>query len=266
MPLEWGYNQENGPEKWPQCFPAAGGARQSPIDIRPVDLKTITNNRKLSWRYVPENTKDVCNSGYGWKVSVNGVGSELVGGPLDGTYVLEQFHCHWGKTNVEGSEHTINGQKFAGELHLVHWNASKYSSFSEAATYPDGLAVLGVFLKPGRKHLELDKIVNQLRKVQYRGESAKILVPVNPAAFLPENSGYYTYQGSLTTPPCSECVVWIVFKEPVEVSQEQLESFRRLRCYSVEDTCPCDEFRGFVKSNFRPTLPLGQREVKECRQ
>lgn len=265
MPLEWGYNQENGPEKWSECFPEAGGTRQSPIDIKPVDLKSISPNRKLTWKYVPENTIDVTNPGYCWKVHVNGAGSELTGGPLDGKYVLEQFHCHWGSTNNEGSEHTVNGKKFAGELHLVHWNSTKYSSFAEAAKYPDGLAVLGVFLKPGRKHFELDKIVDQLNLIQHKGETAKILVPVNPAALLPDDSGYYTYQGSLTTPPCSECVIWIVFKEPVELSQEQLDAFRRLRSFCVDDICPCDEFKGFVKSNFRPTLPIGQREVKECR-
>lgn len=266
MPLEWGYSDENGPEKWAQCYPEARGKRQSPIDIVPVDLTNLHANRKLTWKYIPENTIDVSNPGYCWKVHVNGEGSELTGGPLDGKYVLEQFHCHWGKTNEEGSEHTINGQQFAGELHFVHWNSTKYSSFAEAAKHPDGLCVLGVFLKPGRKHLELGKIVGQLSKIQFRGEQAKILLPVNPGSFLPQDSGYYTYQGSLTTPPCSECVIWIVFKEPLEVSQEQLEAFRSLRCYSLEDQCPCDEFKGFVKSNFRPTLPLGQREVKECRQ
>ncbi|XP_030766166.1 carbonic anhydrase-like isoform X1 [Sitophilus oryzae] len=265
MPLEWGYNEDNGPDKWAQCYPEANGQRQSPIDIVPIDLKTINTNRRLTWKYIPENVVDVTNPGYCWKVHVNGEGSELSGGPLEGRYILEQFHCHWGKTNQEGSEHTINGEKYAGELHLVHWNASKYSSFNEAAKHPDGLCVLGVFLKPGRKNLELDKIVCQLNKIQYMGETAKILVPVNPGAFLPQDSGYYTYQGSLTTPPCSECVIWIVFKDPLEISQEQLESFRCLRSFCLEDQCPCDEFKGYVKTNFRPTLPLNEREVKECR-
>ncbi|XP_060535393.1 carbonic anhydrase isoform X2 [Cylas formicarius] len=266
MPLEWGYGRENGPEKWAQCFPEAAGARQSPVDIRHVDLKKLNANRKLEWRYIPENTKAVINPGYGWKVAVDGDGSQLTGGPLEGRYVLEQFHCHWGESNDEGSEHTINGKKFAGEIHLVHWNATKYKSFAEAVKHPDGLAVLGVFLKPGKKHLELDKIVKQLGYVEFRGQSAKILVPLSPASLIPEDSGYYTYQGSLTTPPCSECVIWIVFKEPVEVSQEQLDAFRRLKCYSQQDQRPCDEFQGFVKANFRPTLPLGQRDIKECRQ
>ncbi|XP_074032851.1 carbonic anhydrase 1 [Leptinotarsa decemlineata] len=266
MALDWGYGPTNGPNTWPQCYPEAAGQKQSPIDINPVDLKTLNANKKLEWKYVPENTDDVSNPGYGWKVHVHGHGSELTGGPLEGKYILEQFHCHWGESNDKGSEHTINGQTFAGELHLVHWNSTKYQSFGEAAQHPDGLCVLGVFLKPGKKHDEIEKVVAQLEKIEFKGESTKIFGPLNPALLLPENSGYYTYQGSLTTPPCSECVVWIVFKEPIEVSNEQLTAFRNLKSYCKEDSCPCDEFKGYVKSNFRPTLPVGQREVKECRQ
>lgn len=66
---------------------------------------------------------------------------------MDGEYQLEQFHCHWGKTDDVGSEHTIDGKSFAGELHLVHWNRTKYKSFADAAQYPDGLCVLGIFLQ-----------------------------------------------------------------------------------------------------------------------
>lgn len=79
---------------------------------------------------------------------MNGNGSNLSGGPLyNDDYVIEQFHSHWGSDVHKGSEHTVDGVCFAGELHLVHWNHTKYSSFAEAAGKPDGLAVLGVFLK-----------------------------------------------------------------------------------------------------------------------
>lgn len=79
---------------------------------------------------------------------MNGKGSELTGGPLnDDIYLIEQFHCHWGCSDGRGSEHTVDGQAFSGELHVVHWNSSKYKSFHEAAGHPDGLAVLAVFLK-----------------------------------------------------------------------------------------------------------------------
>lgn len=103
----------------------------------------------------PNNTKtpgislqSILISGYCWRVDVDGTGSELTGGPLgDNIYKLEQFHCHWGSSNGKGSEHTVDGAAYSGELHLVHWNTTKYPSFGEAAAHPDGLAVLGVFLE-----------------------------------------------------------------------------------------------------------------------
>lgn len=102
----------------------------------------------LKWKYVPEHTKSLVNPGYCWRVDVNGTESELTGGPLgNNIYKLEQFHCHWGCNDGKGSEHTVDGVSYAGELHLVHWNTTKYKSFNEAASQPDGLAVLGVFLK-----------------------------------------------------------------------------------------------------------------------
>lgn len=140
-----------GPEKWGELFPLARGKRQSPIDI---STQSTTKGSELAQplqiKYVPENTRSLVNPGYCWRVDVNGKDSELTGGPLgEDKYVLEQFHCHWGSTDAKGSEHTVDGQSYAGELHLVHWNQTKYESFAEAARHPDGLAVLGVFIKVG---------------------------------------------------------------------------------------------------------------------
>lgn len=266
MATEWGYSTINGPSTWQQLYPSACGDRQSPVDITPVDLKAFNPLQRLSWKYIPENTESVTNPGYSWKVQVNGKGSDLSGGPLEGKYVLEQFHCHWGATDNQGSEHTINGKKFSGELHLVHWNSTKYSSFEEACKHPDGLCVLGILLKPGRTHYELNKIVAKLSSIQFKDQVVNLGVPVDPGSFIPQCSGYWTYQGSLTTPPCSECVIWIVFQDPIEVSHEQLHAFRSLKSYCPEEGCPCDDFKGFVIDNFRPTHPIGRREIRECSQ
>lgn len=82
----------------------------------------------------------------------------------------------------------------------------------------------------------MDKITAQLSRVEHKGQSAKIGVPLNPGLFIPKDSGYYTYQGSLTTPPCSECVIWIVFKEPIEVSHEQVA----ITCLEMLEFCNFD--------------------------
>ncbi|XP_045465047.1 carbonic anhydrase [Harmonia axyridis] len=262
MSHHWGYCNENGPETWLDLYPAARGEHQSPVDIKPVDLKLLDSNKKLEWQYTPEKVKDIRNTGHAWQVDIIQGGSSLSGGPMKGKYELAQIHCHWGEKDDEGSEHSIEGKKFAAELHMVHWNSSKYSSLEEAAEHPDGFCVFGVFLKPGAKHEELDKIVAQLPKIQFKGQRAECPA-LNPANLLPKDMSYYTYCGSLTTPPCLECVIWIVFKEPIEVSQEQLAAFRNLKFHPQEEDCPCKDCDGSIKANSRPTLPLGPREVLE---
>lgn len=143
------FSQFSGPEKWPELFPMASGHRQSPVNIsRAHSTRGSTLKQPLSWKYVPGNTKSLVNPGYSWRVDVNGNGSQLTGGPLmSDIYQLEQFHCHWGCSDGKGSEHTVDGLSYSGELHLVHWNTTKYTTFDEAAKHHDGLAVLGVFLK-----------------------------------------------------------------------------------------------------------------------
>ncbi|KAL3275450.1 hypothetical protein HHI36_020210 [Cryptolaemus montrouzieri] len=266
MTTNWGYCQGNGPQTWSEIFPAASGNYQSPVDIKPVDLKDLSCNKRLEWKYTPENATDVTNTGHGWKVGIKQGGSSLSGGPLKSTYELAQFHCHWGETDDQGSEHTIDGKTFAGELHLVHWNSSKYPTFEEAAKHHDGFCVLGLFLKSGAKNEELEKVIAELNKIEYKDQKTSVS-PIDPTNLLPKNGGcgYYTYQGSLTTPPCLECVIWIVFKEPIEVSPEQLKAFRRLKFHCKEECCECNDCDGSIKNNFRPTLPLGQREVLEGR-
>lgn len=127
----------------------ASGHRQSPVNInRDSTTRGSTLKQPLSWKYVPSNTKSLVNPGYCWRVDVNGEGSALSGGPLaSDVFQLEQFHCHWGCSDGKGSEHTVDGVSYSGELHLVHWNQTKYPTFDEAAKHHDGLAVLGVFLK-----------------------------------------------------------------------------------------------------------------------
>lgn len=147
----------SGPEKWPELFPMASGHRQSPVNI---DTKITTRSstlkaKPLSWKYVPENTRSLVNPGYCWRVDVNGEGSELTGGPLtNDKYMLEQFHCHWGcsdgKGNVLdvmeyvrtiingilisiylGSEHTVDGLSYSGELHLGNYFKNNNLKFRE---------------------------------------------------------------------------------------------------------------------------------------
>jgi carbonic anhydrase len=261
---DWGYCSHNGPDTWGQIFPLADGSRQSPIDILTNECKSDESlvQSKFQIEYNPR-MKSIQNTGSGWKVTASGLGT-IQGGPLEGKYRLEQFHCHWGKESNVGSEHTVNGNPYPAEIHLVHWNCDKYPSFSEAVDKEDGLAVFGIFFQLGDEHSELAKLVELLPKIVHNGDNCPVEQLVNPEKFLPENKSYWTYPGSLTTPPCLESVTWIVFKEPVQISEEQLNSFRQLLSYGRLDKQPEDEFEGKILANFRPPLKLGDRSVRTC--
>ncbi|XP_042211958.1 carbonic anhydrase 1-like [Homarus americanus] len=259
----WGYAKANGPATWSNLYPIAGGRRQSPIDIKCTACKSDSHLSKIQAVYSGIKVSEVSNTGHSWKAQVSGGSSSLKGGPLGSDeYVLEQFHCHWGKTNDTGSEHTVNGKSYAAELHLVHWNKSKFSSFAEAASADGGLAVLGMFLTVGNEHVELNKVCKLLPFVQHKGQAITVTEPINPAAFIPKNGSYWTYAGSLTTPPCYESVTWIVYESPIQVSQKQMDAFRAMKSYHPCEGCPQDELAGALVENYRPPCPLCERVVR----
>ncbi|KAF6076760.1 carbonic anhydrase 7 [Phyllostomus discolor] len=154
-----------------------------------------------------------------------------------------------------GSEHTVDGKSFPCELHLVHWNARKYSTFGEAASAPDGLAVVGVFLEMGDEHPSMNRLTDALYMVRFKGTKAQFTC-FNAKCLLPASRHYWTYPGSLTTPPLSESVTWIVLREPISISERQMEKFRSLLFTSEDDE------RIHMVNNFRPPQPLMGRLVK----
>ncbi|XP_042910410.1 carbonic anhydrase 1 [Parasteatoda tepidariorum] len=239
---------------------------QSPVDIKTtlVCQDSQLMQRPLYWNYVPNNCKSLLNTGGGWKVTVEGQGSCLTGGPLANSYQLLQFHSHWGRCPNSGSEHTVDGRAYACELHLVHWNVDLYNSPEEATTSPQGLAVIGVFFEVGRKNRELSKITDILHEIRNKGDECPITEAINPASFFPDDLEYWTYEGSLTTPPYSESVTWIVFKKPIEISEKQLEILRFMNSSSAEI---CDD--GYpvfkkVEDNCRVVQPMNGREIREA--
>ncbi|KYN38303.1 Carbonic anhydrase 2, partial [Trachymyrmex septentrionalis] len=232
-----------GPSTWVTKFPMAAGSRQSPVNIETKRVESdheALSSKPLRWKYPATASRKLVNPGYCWRVDTDGEGTFLSGGPLmDDVYKLEQYHCHWGCSDSRGSEHTVDGQAFAGELHLVHWNTSKYKTFAEAAKASDGLAVLGVFLKvPAR--LAISHEEREDRNVH------RDYVMSHCFEICPHDNGYWTYLGSLTTPPCNESVTWILFKKYIEVSHHQLNIFRNLRKFPRGEECPCHENHGVV--------------------
>ena len=173
------------------------------------------------------------NTGHGWKLNIPDNVARLcpvTGGPL-GTdqYRLLQIHSHWGSDDSCGSEHTVQGKSFPCEVHLVHWNVTKYENPGEAMECTeDGLAVIGVFVEIGDNSAPLSRICDHLSQIQYKGDT----VPFDTSKmdlnqFIPnrENLKFWNYEGSLTTPPFSESVIWIVLEDTITASAEQVRNF-----------------------------------------
>lgn len=252
----WGYDKHNGPSHWHESFPIAEGDHQSPIDICSKEAKYDHSLEPLRINYNPTTTQTILNNGHSFNVEFEDSQDKSVvsGGALTGLYRLKQFHFHWGNCDNHGSEHTVNGHKYAAELHLVHWN-TKYSSFDEAVQHCDGLAVVGVFLQIGHANPAMQKIIEALDLIPTKGKKASF-TDFDPSKLLPSSLDFWTYEGSLTTPPLLECVLWHVLREPICVSEKQITKLRSLY-FSDENEAPCH-----MVNNFRPPQPLKSRQVR----
>uniref|UniRef100_A0A5F4VY95 Carbonic anhydrase n=1 Tax=Callithrix jacchus TaxID=9483 RepID=A0A5F4VY95_CALJA len=225
---------------WETMDLVPAGDRQSPINIRWRDSVYDPGLKPLTISYDPATCLHIWNNGYSFLVEFEDSTDKSVikGGPLEHNYRLKQFHFHWGAIDAWGSEHTVDSKCFPAELHLVHWNAVKFENFEDAALEENGLAVIGVFLK--------DTLVE--------------FGSFDPSCLMPTCPDYWTYSGSLTTPPLSESVTWIIKKQPVEVDHDQLEQFRTLLFTSE------GEKEKRMVDNFRPLQPLMNRTVRSSFQ
>ncbi|XP_066504666.1 carbonic anhydrase 5A, mitochondrial isoform X2 [Hoplias malabaricus] len=244
---------------WQEPLAIPGGDRQSPIDISERKSMFDPRLKPLVMKYDPKTCQQIWNNGYSFLVEYDDTTdkSTVSGGPLEDQFRLCQFHFHWGENNNWGSEHTVDHRLYPAELHLVHWNSDKYSLFEEAVMEENGLAVIGVFLKVGKWHEGLQKLVDALPTVRHK-ESVVEFTQFDVGSLLPENTDdYWTYPGSLTTPPLTESVTWIIMKQPIEVSHDQLAVFRSLLFTSAEE-----QDQKSMVNNFRVQQPLKGRTVR----
>ncbi|KAG7476508.1 hypothetical protein MATL_G00083760 [Megalops atlanticus] len=170
---------------------------------------------------------------------------------FDSVFLAAQLHFHWGTKEVPGSEHTIDDVHFPAEIHMVHYN-SKYANISEAASKPDGLAVLGAFIGIGLHENEnYEKILSSLADVSI--EESDTEIPGFNVRYLLPNSldRFYRYNGSLTTPPCFQTVNWTIFNDTITVSRKQLAT--------LEDTLKAGHNQHLTKNFRAPQLLHGRR-------
>lgn len=222
----WSYRGEDGADKWGELsreFAACKlGKEQSPIDInsrRAVKAKL----EKIAFHYAPSHLS-IQNNGHTIQVDYD-KGSHIAVGK--DRYDLVQFHFH------TPSEEEIDGREFEMVAHLVHRSAA------------GKLAVVAVLFDRGPENAFLKSFWDRLpADVGHPRTDPRVSIRV--ADLLPADRAYYTFSGSLTTPPCSEGVRWFVLKNPVTLSKEQKA-----------------EFKKFHALNNRPVQPLGGRIVQE---
>ncbi|XP_049946218.1 carbonic anhydrase 2-like [Schistocerca serialis cubense] len=252
-PEGFAYEGRLGPSHWSEEFQSCAGKYQSPIDI---EEHLVTQVRLPALRFrgfrTPPATATATNNGHTVLVQFNtSEPAVLSGGPLRGDYEFAQLHFHWGVNDSVGSEDTINNHSFPLELHMVFYKTD-YGSFNGALSHKDGLAVVALFYEVfGDDNPVYAELAEAIPQVEAPGSK----VPLRRALFLgdllPDNRElYFTYNGSLTTPPCSEVVTWIEFKTPTLLSHRQVDVFRKMKS---ED--------GLLTHNFRPVQPLGDRAV-----
>jgi carbonic anhydrase len=205
----WGYTGEVGPAYWHTLDAAYSlakdGKAQSPVNIATGDLAETDTLSKPVFHY----------AGIPFKMENNGHTIELV--PSDQSnyitidtvdYVLQQVHFH------APSEHQINGESFAMEAHLVHKDSQ------------GAIAVVGILIAPGGEHEVLKEAFAKLPKeITHEEDLVALDQPIDLSALFPGNTAWYRYDGSLTTPPCTEGVKWSVSDQVMEMSQAQIDAF-----------------------------------------
>ena len=228
-PAHWAYEGALGPTHWGEEDPRAAscqiGDEQSPIDIHPSRLMQVDWLTPITLKYKADKDVELVNNGHTFQVNYD-QGSRMTF--LGKEYELVQFHWH------TPSEHTINGQPAAMELHLVHATPDSFKR----------LAVLGILITEGADNPTMAKFWSQIPEKE--GPPAKTKIEVNATDLIPKNTRYYNYDGSLTTPPCSQGVQWILLKDPITASRAQIE-----------------KFRGLFHENARPVQPIKDRFIRE---
>lgn len=225
MAAHWEYDGDEGPSHWADLdanYAACNGKNQSPINVTAAQ-RVKANLSALHPQYQAGGT-EVINNGHTVQVNYQ-AGSDVV---IDGqTFHLKQFHFH------TPSENTIEGKSYPLEAHFVHANDQGQ------------LAVVAVMFEEGKANSELEKAFHEMP--EHADEAVVLKTAVDAAKLLPQKLDYYRFEGSLTTPPCTEGVRWLVIKQTQQASHEQIEHF----------------MHAVHHHNNRPVQPINARLVLE---
>ncbi|XP_043259963.1 carbonic anhydrase 7-like [Colletes gigas] len=245
-----------------QCAGESDGRKwgQSPVDISedsaiPIKFPALL----MSGHWSQDGDAKMRNTGSTVRITLEGKKSPVTirGGPLSNdVYELTEVVFRWGSSNCKGAEHTLNGTWFTMEAQAIHFN-KRYETIDNCWNKEDGLAICSYFLQAYQmpvwdEHPLFSRITDSLYNV-IQAESVTKL-PANCLGWMRQacqTPGYYNYLGSTTTFPFHECVSWIVFPEPVRISENQAKLFRML----------CNKQGICIKENYREVQKLNGRVV-----